>query len=58
MKWILIIYSVFITIKFLIYKASMEGFIKYVVNRYNLDDVDKEVLQECTRDAIRNWFKK
>lgn len=58
MKWILIIYSVWATIKIISYKAGVEGLCKYVVDHYDLDDFEKDDLEECTREVIRSWFKK
>ena len=58
MKWILIIYSVWATIKLIAYRAVVEGLCEYVVVHYDLDDFEQEDLEEYTRDAIRSWFKK
>lgn len=58
MKWILIIYSVLVTIRLLAYKASVEGLCKYMADNYDVDDINQEDLEECTREAIRRWFKK
>ena len=58
MKWILIIYSVWATIKLISYKAVFEGFCDYVVDHYELDDFEQEDLEEYTREVIRSWFKK
>lgn len=58
MKWILIIYSVWATFKIIFYKAAVEGFCKYVADHCDLDDIKQEDLEECTRYAIRSWFKK
>lgn len=58
MKWILIIYSVWATIKIISYRAAIEGLCKYVVDYYDLDDLEKEDLEEYMREAISSWFKK
>ena len=58
MIWILLIYSILATIKLISYKAAVEGLCKYLVDRYDLDDLEKEDLEEYTREAIRSWFKK
>lgn len=57
MIYVLIIYSIFITIKFLIYKAGLDGLCKYVADNYD-DDIKQEDLEECTRYAVRKWFRK
>ncbi|WP_060929651.1 hypothetical protein [Anaerococcus tetradius] len=65
MVWILIIYSVWATIRLLAYRASIEGFCKYLVDHYDFDDIEQKDLEEYTKDleeymrkAIRSWFKK
>ncbi len=58
MKWILIIYSVVVTIRLIAYKASVEGLCKYMADNYDVDDINQEDLEECTREAIRRWFRK
>lgn len=58
MKWILIIYSVWATIKIISYRAVFEGLCEYVVDHCELDDFEQEDLEEYTREVIRSWFKK
>ena len=58
MKLILIIYSVWATIKLISYRAAVEGICKYVVDHYDLDDFEQEDLEKYTREVISSWFKK
>jgi hypothetical protein len=58
MKWVLIIYSVWATIKLISYRAVVEGLCKYVVDHYDLDDFEQEDLEEYTREVISSWFKR
>lgn len=58
MKWVLIIYSVWATIRLISYRAGVEGLCRYVVDHYDVDDFEKEDLQEHMRETIRSWFKK
>lgn len=58
MKWVLIIYSVWATIKLISYKAVVEGLCNYVVDHYDLDDFEEEDLEEYFREVIRSWFKR
>lgn len=58
MKLILIIYSVWATIKLISYRAVVEGLCEYLVDHYDLDDFKKEDLEEYTREVISSWFKR
>ena len=58
MKWILIIYSVWATIKLISHSAVVEGLCKYVVDHYDLDNFEQEDLEEYTREVINSWFKR
>ena len=58
MKWILIIYSVWATIRLISYKAAVEALCEYVVDHYDLDDFEQEDLEEYMREVIRSWFER
>lgn len=58
MKWVLITYSVWATIRLISYRAAVEGLCKYMTDNYDIDDIKQEDLEEYTREVINSWFKR
>lgn len=58
MVWILLIYSVWATIRLISYRAAVEGLCKYMTDNYDIDDIKPEDLEEYTREVINSWFKR
>lgn len=58
MIYVLIIYSVWATIRLISYNAAVEALCEYVVDHYDLDDFEQEDLEEYMREVIRSWFER
>lgn len=58
MKWVLIIYSVFATVKWFSYKFALEGLLNYIGETYGVDVLENLEIRDYIEDAIKSRFKK